>query len=193
MVRRGTKDGRRGPFGLGPLRQYERKGEQTQYSAYRLASIIPGSAGGSDGAVPSRERDEADGGRRRRRIPSQRPARPAAADGHQVRLRRGTVRRLHRAPRRPRRRARASRRPSEAAGKKITTIEGLEENGRLHPVQEAFLEEEAFQCGYCTPGMILTAAASSRATRTPRTRRSSAALQRQHLPVRDVPAHPAAP
>lgn len=48
---------------------------------------------------------------------------------------------------------------AEAAGRKITTIEGLEANGRLHAVQEAFLNEEAFQCGSCTPGMILTAAA----------------------------------
>jgi isoquinoline 1-oxidoreductase subunit alpha len=48
---------------------------------------------------------------------------------------------------------------SEAAGKRITTIEGLEREGRLHPVQAAFLEVEAFQCGYCTPGMIVAAAA----------------------------------
>jgi len=48
---------------------------------------------------------------------------------------------------------------SEAAGKKIVTIEGLVENGRLHPVQAAFLEEEAFQCGYCTSGMIVAAVA----------------------------------
>ncbi len=42
------------------------------------------------------------------------------------------------------------------AGKKIITIESLDKNGRLHPLQEAFLEAEAFQCGYCTSGMIMS-------------------------------------
>ena len=42
-------------------------------------------------------------------------------------------------------------------GKKITTIEGLERGGELHPVQEAFLKVEAFQCAYCTSGMIMSA------------------------------------
>ena len=45
------------------------------------------------------------------------------------------------------------------AGKKIVTIEGLAKNGELHPVQTAFLEHDALQCGFCTPGMILTAKA----------------------------------
>ena len=48
--------------------------------------------------------------------------------------------------------------PAEsAAGKKVLTIEGLAQDGRLAPVQQAFLDEEAFQCGYCTPGMIMSA------------------------------------
>ncbi len=44
-------------------------------------------------------------------------------------------------------------------GKKITTIEGLAEDGKLHPLQNSFIEKGAIQCGFCTPGMILTAKA----------------------------------
>lgn len=47
----------------------------------------------------------------------------------------------------------------EVAGEEITTVEGLTENGDLHPIQEAFFENFAAQCGYCTPGMIMTSKA----------------------------------
>jgi len=45
----------------------------------------------------------------------------------------------------------------EVAGKNVLTIEGLERNGKLHPLQKAFVEHDALQCGFCTPGMIMNA------------------------------------
>jgi carbon-monoxide dehydrogenase small subunit len=45
----------------------------------------------------------------------------------------------------------------QAEGRKVETVEGLARNGDLHPMQQAFWDEHALQCGYCTPGMILTA------------------------------------
>jgi aerobic-type carbon monoxide dehydrogenase small subunit (CoxS/CutS family) len=56
---------------------------------------------------------------------------------------------------------------SDAAGRKITTIEGLAAGERLHAVQAAFLEVEAFQCGFCTPGMVVAAAALLRTSPSP--------------------------
>lgn len=48
---------------------------------------------------------------------------------------------------------------ASADGKKIITVEGLEQNGKLHPLQEFFLKKSAVQCGFCTPGMLMSAKA----------------------------------
>lgn len=56
---------------------------------------------------------------------------------------------------------------ARAAGKQITTIEGLATEGRLHPLQEAFLKADALQCGYCTSGMIMAAVALLNSTPKP--------------------------
>ncbi len=45
----------------------------------------------------------------------------------------------------------------DVAGKHVTTIEGLSQSGKLHPLQQAFLSHDAYQCGFCTPGMIMNA------------------------------------
>jgi len=58
-------------------------------------------------------------------------------------------------------------RASLLQAKSITTIESLEQNGRLHPIQEAFLKHDAMQCGYCTPGMIMAAVGLLAATPRP--------------------------
>lgn len=64
-----------------------------------------------------------------------------------------------------------------AVGRRVTTIEGLASGGRLHPLQEAFLEAEALQCGYCTPGMILAGVGLLNATPRPTAEQVVAAMQ----------------
>ncbi|MBM3298476.1 MAG: (2Fe-2S)-binding protein [Deltaproteobacteria bacterium] len=55
----------------------------------------------------------------------------------------------------------------QANGREVLTIEGLAENGKLHPLQDAFVEKGAIQCGFCTPGMILSAKALLDSTANP--------------------------
>jgi aerobic-type carbon monoxide dehydrogenase small subunit (CoxS/CutS family) len=51
------------------------------------------------------------------------------------------------------------RKVTDVNGKEVVTIEGLAKEGKLHPVQKAFMQHDGLQCGFCTPGMVLTAAA----------------------------------
>ena len=69
---------------------------------------------------------------------------------------------------------------ADADKQEVVTIEGLAQSGQLHPVQEAFLAEGAFQCGYCTPGMILGAVALLRENPKPTEDEIKTAMQR-HL------------
>ena len=65
----------------------------------------------------------------------------------------------------------------EVTGKKVVTIEGLAKNGRLHPVQKAFIEHDALQCGYCTPGMIMSATGLLMKNSAPSTQEISKGLE----------------
>jgi aerobic-type carbon monoxide dehydrogenase small subunit (CoxS/CutS family) len=80
----------------------------------------------------------------------------------------------------------------EVAGKRLTTIEGLATGDRLHPIQQAFADHGAFQCGYCTPGMILGAYAflrkNPKATRAEIVRHMDSHLCRCGAHVRIVSA-----
>ena len=62
----------------------------------------------------------------------------------------------------------------QADGRKVMTVEGLEQDGKLHPIQEGFWQEHGLQCGYCTPGMLMT---------------SYALLQRNPRPTEDEIRH----
>jgi len=66
---------------------------------------------------------------------------------------------------------------ADAAGKSIVTVEGFEQNGQLHPVQQAFLDQGAFQCAYCTSGMIVSSVALLQKNPSPNDAEIAQALQ----------------
>ena len=68
-------------------------------------------------------------------------------------------------------------RAAAVAGRAITTIEGISSGEKLHPLQEAFLEKQAMQCGYCTPGMILSGVALLKKTPHPSREEIISAMQ----------------
>ena len=74
----------------------------------------------------------------------------------------------------------------EAEGQEIQTIEGLAEDGKLHPVQQAFVDKGGIQCGFCSPGMILTAKALLDKNPTPNGNGDSRGHQRQSLPLHRI-------
>ena len=69
-------------------------------------------------------------------------------------------------------------------GASVTTIEGLAKDGALHPLQQAFIDHDAFQCGYCTPGQICSAVGLIAEGKAQDRRRNPRADERQHLPLR---------
>jgi carbon-monoxide dehydrogenase small subunit len=55
----------------------------------------------------------------------------------------------------------------QADKREISTVESLEQNGKLHPIQEGFIQEHGLQCGFCTPGMLMTSSALLRRNKSP--------------------------
>ena len=80
----------------------------------------------------------------------------AAADRHPHRLRYDPLRRLHRSSWTVRAGEVVHDLRRAGQGKQLMTVEGLEQDGKLHPLQEGFMAEHGLQCGYCTPGMLMT-------------------------------------
>ena len=76
-------------------------------------------------------------------------------------------------------------------GRRIETIEGLSRGQQLHPIQEAFLEERAFQCGYCTPGYIMAVKGLLDENPVPQRGGAAGLPGGQLLPLRRLPRHPA--
>ena len=74
-------------------------------------------------------------------------------------------------------------------GAEVTTVEGLAKDGALHPLQQAFIDHDAFQCGYCTPGQICSGGGPDRRRQGEDRGRDPRTDERQHLPLRRLSQH----
>ena len=108
----------------------------------------------------------------------------ARPDGHALRLRPRAMRLLHGADRRRAGEILRASRCRSVAGKTVTTIEGLGTRGKPHPLQQAFLDEQAGQCGYCLSGILVSAKALLDRNPAPTRARDRASARRQYLPLR---------
>ena len=81
------------------------------------------------------------------------------------------------------------RKVKDVKDKEVVTIEGLAKDGKLHPVQKAFMEHDALQCGFCTPGMVLTAVRPADDEPQPHARADHSRHGTEPLPVRRSHAH----
>ena len=81
------------------------------------------------------------------------------------------------------------RKVKDVKGKEVVTIEGLEKDGKLHPLQKAFMAHDALQCGFCTPGMILTGVALLAKNPQPTREQIIRGMEPEPMPLRRSYAH----
>ena len=122
----------------------------------------------------------------RRAVPARRAARRPRPDRRQVWMRRRPLRRLHRAGRRRAGPFVCDQASRTVAASEITTIEGLAQDGKLHPLQQAFLDAGAMQCGYCTCGMIMSGVALLSKNPHPTPEEIIESHEWQYLPMRNL-------